>query len=195
MDRIEPLEDALSVMRAHRTDRNERILGRLVDMGLDINMKDIESEASGRVVARPHFASALVKKRYARDTSDAFARYLSRGAPAYVAREGLSPAECVSVIRETGGLPVLAHPSLIGLDADGLGDFLEDLKQFGLWGLECISSHCSSQEAYGFLSIAEKHDLFPTAGSDFHGSIRPNASLGVQVSDDFLPWARLGVAF
>jgi predicted metal-dependent phosphoesterase TrpH len=101
----------------------------------------------------------------------------------------------VSVIRESGGLPVLAHPSLTGLDSEGLGDLLEELKRYGLWGLECISSHCSSQECYEYLTLAEKHSLFPTAGSDFHGSIRPNARLGVQVSDDFLPWARLGVTF
>jgi predicted metal-dependent phosphoesterase TrpH len=152
-------------------------------------------KSGGRIIARPHFARVLVEKGYASDSQDAFKRYLARGGAAYVQREGLSPEQCVNVIRDSGGLPVLAHPSLTGLETDVLRDFLGVLKSFGLWGLECISSHCSSEMAYEYLSLAEKCSLFPTAGSDFHGSSRPNVALGVRVSDDFLPWARLGLRF
>jgi hypothetical protein len=88
----------------------------------------------------------------------------------------------------------LAHPWLTGLDIPGLDELLQMLKSYGLWGLECISSHCKPEMAYEYLAIAGKHLLFPTAGSDFHGSSRPNATLGVQVTDDFLPWARLGIS-
>jgi predicted metal-dependent phosphoesterase TrpH len=194
MRRLEPLEDSLSSMRDSRRRRNERMLELLTDLGLGLSMKDVESEAGGSIVARPHFASALVKKGYVSDAQSAFSKYLGRGALAYAARDGLSPADCVSVVKDAGGLPVLAHPSLTGFSAGELGEFLEDLKSHGLWGLECISSHCSPEDAYEFLAIAGEHGLFPTAGSDFHGSIRPNATLGVQVSDNFLPWARLGVS-
>ena len=93
----------------------------------------------------------------------------------------------------SGGVPVLAHPSLTGLGKTELCDLLYDLKKHGLWGLECISSHCSAEQAYYFLDIAAELSLFPTAGSDFHGQNRPSVSLGVQVSEDFLPWARLGI--
>jgi predicted metal-dependent phosphoesterase TrpH len=107
----------------------------------------------------------------------------------------LTPADCIAVIKSSGGLPVLAHPSLTGLDEEGLGALILSLKPHGLWGMECISSHCSSGQALEYLAIAEKYSLYPTAGSDFHGSVRPNAALGVQVTDDFLPWARLGINF
>jgi predicted metal-dependent phosphoesterase TrpH len=195
MERMEPLEEALSWTRDRRNERNERIVSRLRELGLDVTMEDVKREASGRVVARPHIARALVAKRYAPDLAGAFTRYLARGASAYVEREGLSPRDCVRLIREARGLPALAHPSLTGYDRAALGELLEDLKSCGLWGLECISSHCSSEEAYNYLAIASEHSLYPTAGSDFHGSTRPKAILGVQVSDDFLPWARLGVNF
>jgi predicted metal-dependent phosphoesterase TrpH len=194
MSRLGPFEEVLASMRDCRGRRNERMLELLRELGLDISMEDIEAESGGSIVARPHFASALVRKGYAPDSPSAFSKYLRRGAPAYAARDGLSPSECVAAIRDAGGLPVLAHPSLIGYDDAELGAFLEDLKRSGLWGLECISSHCSPEEAYRFLAIADEHGLFPTAGSDFHGSIRPSATLGVQVSDDFLPWARLGIS-
>jgi predicted metal-dependent phosphoesterase TrpH len=189
------LSEVLEWVRARRADRNERIALRLRELGLSITVEDVAESAAGQVVARPHFARVLVAKGYAADYQDAFVRYLARGAAAYVPREGLSPAECVAAIRRSGGLPALAHPSLTGLDADGLGGLISSLKPHGLWGIECLSSHCSQEESLGYLAIAEKYSLYPTAGSDFHGTVRPNALLGVQVTDDFLPWARLGVNF
>jgi predicted metal-dependent phosphoesterase TrpH len=193
--RFGPLEEALEWTRERRQERNIKIMIRLEELGLPITMDDVGKESGGRVTGRPHFAKALIAKGIVPDYDAAFSKYLARGAAAYVAREGLSPEECVGVIREARGLPVLAHPSLTGLEGDELGALLDRLKTRGLWGLECISSHCSSEKAYEYLTIAEKHSLFPTAGSDFHGSARPKAKLGVQVSDNFLPWARLGVAF
>jgi predicted metal-dependent phosphoesterase TrpH len=195
MERFEPVEEVLEWVRERRNDRNERIVSRLRELGADVTMEDVRREAGGPVVGRPHIARALAAKGIVPDLPAAFSEYLARGAPAYVQREGLSPEGCVRVIREAGGLPVLAHPSLTGLEGGDFDDFLDEMKGYGLWGLECISSHCSSVKAYNYLAAAEKHALFPTAGSDFHGSIRPNAALGVQVSDDFLPWARLCVNF
>jgi predicted metal-dependent phosphoesterase TrpH len=170
------------------------MIKRLGELGLSITMDEVKAQSSGGVIARPHFARVLVAKGYAPDYPAAFSQYLARGAAAYVPREGLSPEDCVDVIVRAGGLPVLAHPSLTGLDADGLGELLGVLKSSGLWGLECVSSHCSAEMAYDYMAIAQKYSLFPTAGSDFHGSARPNVALGVQVSDDFLPWARLGIS-
>ncbi|MDR0649726.1 MAG: PHP domain-containing protein [Synergistaceae bacterium] len=190
----EALKDALEWVIARRNDRNRLMCERLAQQGIAVGIDELAGEAKGRVVARPHFASLLVRKGYAADFRDAFSMYLAKGASAYVPREAYSPSDCVRIIREAGGLPVLAHPSLTGLDANDLGDFLEDLKSAGLWGLECMSSHCSSEQAFSFLRMAEGHALFPTAGSDFHGRNRPGITLGVQVSETFLPWARLGVS-
>jgi predicted metal-dependent phosphoesterase TrpH len=195
MEHFEPLENALEWVRDRRDARNGMMISRLRENGLDITLDDVRREAGGRVLARPHFARAIVTKGYVPDFRSAFTMYIGRGAVAYVKREGLSPEDCVKIIREAGGLPVLAHPSLTGLDAEGLGKLLEALREHGLWGLECISSHCSSEVAYGYLTVAAKYSLFPTAGSDFHGSVRPEVELGVRVSDDFAPWARLGVNF
>ena len=191
---FEILNEALRWVRSRRTARNEVIISRLRDMGLAVTMEDVAGFA-GNVVARPHFARALVALGYARNYREAFEKFLARGAPAYAARDGLSPAECVSVIKNAGGLPVLAHPWLIGLDEEGFGELIISLKTHGMWGIECLSSNCSSEKALEYLALAEKYSLFPTAGSDFHGSLRPAVSMGVQVTDDLLPWARLGVNF
>jgi predicted metal-dependent phosphoesterase TrpH len=195
MERPETLEKVLEWVRDRRNARNAMMISRLRENGLEITLDDVRREAGGCVLARPHVARALVTKGYVPDIPSAFAMHIGRGGTSYVPREGLSPEDCVRTIRGAGGLPVLAHPSLTGLDAGGLGKLLETLKEHGLWGLECISSHCSSEAAYGYLSVAARYSLFPTAGSDFHGSVRPRVEVGVQVSDNFLPWARLGVNF
>jgi predicted metal-dependent phosphoesterase TrpH len=188
------VDEALRWVRSRRAARNEIIISRLRGLGLSVAMEDVTKYA-GEVVGRPHFARALVALGYASDYQEAFTKYLARGAAAYEPREGLSPEDCVSAIKNAGGLPVLAHPSLTGLDEEGLGELILSLKTHGMWGLECLSSHCSSEKALEYLTLAGKYSLFPTAGSDFHGSSRPSVSLGVQVTDDFLPWARLGVYF
>ena len=193
MNNMTSLQEALTSILQYRNERNLAMCAKLRELGLDITIEDVEREARGQVIARPHFACSLVRKGYVPDKFSAFARYLGDGAPAYVERNGYSPADCIRIIREAGGLPVLAHPSLTGLEGDALDGLLSDLTEAGLWGLECISSHCSSEKAFGYLSTAARFGLFPTAGSDFHGEARPDVALGVQVSEGFLPWARLGV--
>lgn len=188
------LRESLDWILRCRRIRNERICQCLNDLGMTVSMEDVEKEAGGGVIARPHFARVMVRKGYSPDMRNAFSMYLADGAPAYVPRNGYSPSECVRIIIEAGGLPVLAHPSLTGFDSDGMDCLLKGLKEAGLWGLECISSHCSAEEALYYLRMAERHALFPTAGSDFHGANRPNAILGIQVSESFLPWARLGIS-
>ncbi len=187
------LREALSWILSRRHERNEQLCRRLRELGVEIDMAEVLAVASGGVPGRPHFAAVLLKKGYVGSAREAFSKYLARGGDAYVPREAYAPEECVRLIQESGGLPVFAHPSLTGLEDGALVEFLQRLRACGLWGLECITTHCSTQETYRYLTIAERVGLFPTAGSDFHGTRRPSACLGVQVSEQFLPWARLGV--
>lgn len=193
MTALRPMQDALAWIIEKRVQRNIEMSRRLQALGLEITYAEVEREASGRIVARPHFASVLVKKGFVRDYADAFARYLGDDGAAYVGREAYSPQKCISLIRACGGLPVLAHPSQMRMDAETLDEYVGMLKQYGLWGIECVSPHCGIEQSLYYFALAQKHALFPTAGSDFHGARRPDAHLGVQVREDFLPWARLGV--
>ena len=190
---LDMVKRAMSWVVEKRNQRNRLMCEKLRAAGVDIDLDEIEREAGGHVIARPHFAGVLLKKGYVAGYREAFDRYLARGAVAYVPREAYSPEACISLIREAGGLAALAHPSQTGLSGSALDDLLDELKGYGLWGLECISSHCTSEQAFDYMRIADRHALCPTGGSDFHGARRPGVALGVQVSEDFLPWARLGV--
>lgn len=188
------LEEKLAVLRSHRNERNKRILEKLVAQGIEINLEELLEEAGGDVIARPHFARILVRKGYSSDLPAAFRDFLARGASAYVDRVRLSPEECIDAIIQSGGLPVLAHPAQTTRDEDQILDILSELKDMGLWGLECVYPGHSSQDIVTYLKLAAKLNLFATAGSDFHGNNRKGNDMGIRVRDDFLPWARLNVS-
>lgn len=194
LTRPQVIRDASQKLIEEREVRNVKVCEKLVALGVDITIDEVRAAARGKVIARPHIAEVLVKKGAVRDKQEAFDRYLAGGAPAYVKRASLDPAQCIELIREAGGVSVLAHPSLTKLAGDELMQLLSELRAAGLWGLECFSGHCSSEAALGYLTAAERCGLFPTAGSDFHGTGRHGRTIGVQVSDAFLPWARLGIS-
>lgn len=188
------LELALDEIRLHRDERNIQICEKLQKLGMDIRIEEVRALSKGQVVARPHIATLMLRRGYAANRAQAFAKYLGRGGSAYVARKRLSAEKCIELIKNAGGLAVIAHPLQTGLDDDDLRKLLIRLKDAGLWGIESIYSGNEPVETYKCLSWAKEFGLYSTAGSDFHGSVRPSATLGKLVTEDFLPWARLGIS-
>jgi len=191
---VRQLERKLEFIREHRNQRNLEICRKLREHGLDIVYADVAAQAHGCVVARPHIALALMKKGYVSSVREAFAKYLSVGTPGYVQRERLTPRECVELILEAGGLPVLAHPAQTKLQGKDFDDLVLKLKDYGLWGLEAKYSKNSVYQDYDYMLEAKRFGLYPTAGSDFHGQPGQTIPLGIDVDENFLPWARLGLS-
>jgi len=183
----------LEGIRRKRDERNRKMCDRLGELGMDVSMEELRDEAGGDVIARPHMAGVMLKKGFVSSRADAFARFLGKDGAAYVSRERLSAAGCIDLVKRSGGLPVLAHPDQMAIDDDEKVEFISELADMGLWGLECISGRQDHSRTLFWMGVAKKLRLFQTAGSDFHGNARPGASLGVSVSDTLLPWARLGV--
>lgn len=189
------LETRLDDIRRFRGERNLKICSKLNELGMDITMDEVEAVSGGQVVARPHFARVMIKKGYASSISEAFTKYLGFGALAYVPRVRLSAEESITLINGAGGLAVLAHPLQTKLDDCGLRKLLSRLKDAGLWGIEAVYGSHSPEDIYRFLSLGSEFGLYATAGSDFHGQSDRGVDLGLPVSEDFLPWARLGLKF
>ena len=187
------LEKRLEDIRRKRDERNVRIFEKLNKLGLHVNIEEAEALTNGEVLARPHIAQLLVNKGYAFSIGDAFAKYLDRGGAAYVSRERIEADECIALIREAGGLAVLAHPAQCRLDDAGLDALVARLKGYGLWGIEAVYGTNSPETTFRHLALAKRFGLYATAGSDFHGTDGHCVELGMAVSEDFLPWARLGV--
>lgn len=88
-----------------------------------------------------------------------------------------SPEEIVAMVRQAGGLVILAHPgtsSYNGLDARRL----DQLVEMGIEGLECYSFHHDEATTRHFLEYCKSRDLLVTGGSDCHGGL-VGRSLGV----------------
>ena len=101
---------------------------------------------------------------------------------------GFSPAERAEVTQA-----ILQHRGDGDRSRDGLAALLCRLRDAGLWGMEAIYGANSPETTYRHLKMAGRFGLYTTAGSDFHGGNSPGIELGMPVSDDILPWARLGI--
>jgi len=173
------LIEQLAELRVYRDERNTRIVERLADLGVTLDAADLDAAAESGSVGRPHIAEAMVRRGYVGSVTEAFALYLRRGAPAWVDRRRLSLGAALRLLRASGGLPVLAHPGLIRTDLRGLDHLLRDAVKAGLVGLECYYPLHDETAVKAFLVLAGKYGLVDTGGSDFHGSVKPDAHLGV----------------
>jgi 3',5'-nucleoside bisphosphate phosphatase len=173
------LKQELAELRLYRDERNARIVKRLAELGLILDAADLRAAAENGSVGRPHIGEALVRRGYVSSIAEAFELYLRRGAPAWVDRRRLSLGAAVRLLRASGGLPVLAHPGIIRTDGPGLDHLLRDAVKAGMAGLECYYPLHDETAVKAFLVLAGKYGLVATGGSDFHGSVKPNAHLGV----------------
>lgn len=169
--------------REDRRNRNSRLAQALQKRGIDITLEEVES--AGRSLAgRVHFARLLVEKRYARDTEDAFNRYLGETAPSYVERESQTTQKAIRMVRASGGIPVLAHPVRLSLDREAEALAIRELKNDGLLGLEIYHSEHPPELQAHYRQMAEELGLLPTGGSDFHGLPKPNIQLGTGMNSN-----------
>lgn len=169
----------LRYLQDFRASRNVRMVDRMQQYGLPISLAEVEAEAGGDMIGRPHMALALIRKGIVQTVQEAFDRFLADGGPCDIPKEKVTPAEGIRLIRDAGGVPVVAHPVTLGLEADKLEVELRSLRETGLGGLECYYSQHTPEQEGMFLELARKLDLVPTGGSDFHGASKPHVHLGV----------------
>lgn len=173
----------------HAADRKERcgkMLAYLQKCGIDITLEDVWRCNNGRTTGRPHFARTLVEMGYANSIQDAFDRYLTTPEfYACVERPKPQPEDGIRVIREAGGVAVLAHPHQLKLDEISLEALLQQLKEMGLQGIEAYYSRHTQEQTKTYLQLAQKHHLLYTCGSDFHGSaVKPDIALGSGINQN-----------
>jgi len=183
-----PLQDRLLGLQLGRGERNERIVEILCQAGLPLTMDEVLTEAGTGSVGRPHIAAVMVARGYVPDIRVAFDEWLGNGKPAYVSRDRLEPEEAIDLARESGAVPVLAHPHTLGIHTAGeMASMLTRLKAAGLVGLEAIYSSYRQHERDGYVDLARRFDLIPTGGSDYHGAYKEGLSIGTGYGDLRVP--------
>jgi predicted metal-dependent phosphoesterase TrpH len=163
----EALETALAGQRGARRVRFDLMLDKLRGLGFAIDAALERQPATDEedALGRPRLARALIHLGAATSVEDAFNRWLSRGRPAYVPREGLGPVEAIRAIRAAGGLPSLAHFS----EAPRQRALVMELQEAGLGGLEVYYRSFDQDVVDALREVATEQGLVATGGSDYHG--------------------------
>ncbi len=182
-----PLQDRLESLRAGRDVRNPLIVARLNDLGYPITMADVEQQAAGDAIGRPHIADALVEAGLVRDRREAFAELLGDGRAAYVERDRLTAVDAIALATASGGVTSIAHPYSTGLDAASLRAMVAELRDEGLAGIEAYYSEHSPFTRTQLAELAAELGLVATGGSDYHGSGKPHLSIGTGTGDLVVP--------
>jgi predicted metal-dependent phosphoesterase TrpH len=172
------LRSALSELRGYRDVRNAQILERLRGLGYPIDPAELADIAGSGAAGRPHIGEAMRRRGYVGSITEAFERFLHRGAPAWVDRQRLSLSEAVRLVRRADGLAAIAHPGIIRTDEAGLAALVAEASGCGIGGLECFYPEHSEQTVARCLKLAAVNGLVPTGGSDFHGQTKPDVRLG-----------------
>jgi len=183
------LSHKLSMLRDSRKNRNPQILKLLSRFGIEIEFDEVRKLAGDSQLGRPHIAQLMVDKGYVRSIDSAFDEYLGNGKPAYVDRFRFECEETIKAILNAGGIPVLAHPLLLGIkENDVIEDLIAVLTDMGLRGIEAYyPEHTKNLIAY-YSRLARHFNLLITGGTDFHGAIKPDIQMGVGNGDFFVPF-------
>ncbi len=172
------LRAALAELRQARDVRNAQILERLRELGYPVTPEELADIAGSGAVGRPHIGEAMRRHGYVETITEAFQRFLARGAPAWVDRRRLSLSEAVRLVARADGVAAIAHPGIIRTDAEGLARLVGEARRCGVDGLECFYPEHDEKTVARCLVLAASNDLVPTGGSDFHGQTKPDVRLG-----------------
>jgi len=182
-DATEPmLVAAVARYRDGRRERARKILMRLKGLGIRISLEEVEGIANGGALGRPHVAEALLRMGHVENFNEAFQRYLGHHAPAYVPKPRVTLEESSAIVRDAGGVTILAHPGTVNRD-----HLIPAWARRGLDGIEVWHSKHDAAAVQRYRGFANLHGLLMTGGSDYHGERTPGIVIGsVPVPDEIL---------
>ncbi len=183
-DETDPaLAAAVRRYRDGRRERARKILSRLKGLGIRISLEEVEGIASGGALGRPHVAEALLRGGHVESFNEAFQRYLGHHGPAYVPKPKVTLEEASMIVREAGGVTILAHPGTLNRD-----HLIPSWARRGLDGIEVWHSKHDAIAVERYRGYAHLHGLLMTGGTDYHGERTPGIVIGsVAVPDEILP--------
>lgn len=173
------LQNALLKAKESRENRNQQMAENLANGGFDINIESLRNSfEKDTILTRAHFARYLFKTQQVSSVQDAFQNILHTDSPYYVPRKYMEPENAIHLIKQAGGIPILAHPLIYHLPEGELDSLIASLKEMGLEGIEVFYSSNTGFDEGILRRYANRYDLAMSGGSDFHGTNKPLISLG-----------------
>ena len=173
------LNAVLKNLRDKRATRNERIVAKLHELGIDVTYQDILALAGDGTVGRPHFARVLMGKGVVSSIQEAFDTLLGSTGSAYVPKDKLTPEMAIQALKEEEATIILAHPYSLDLSGEAEAAEIQRLAKLGIDGLEAYYSLHSPSQTQKYLDLCKRFDLLPSTSSDFHGTVKPDIELGI----------------
>lgn len=168
------LNQALADTLASRENRAYEIVEK-ISADYPLQWEDVLAQApAGGPIGRPHIADALVSKGAFPNRSAVFESLLHPRSPYYVRYRSLDPVEAVELVRQAGGVPVIAHPRARKRQKLLPTRAIIEMARHGLAGVEVHHRDNASADKAFLLEIATAYNLLITGSSDYHGTGKPN---------------------
>ncbi len=186
----DPLNADISEMFASTREARLRRTKRMVELmaqDFPITWDDVLAqvrEGKRTTIGRPHIADALVAAGVYETRSDAFADAVSATSKYYIPTPSPTTHDVVAAVKGAGGVVVIAHaggPPAQSDITDRPANRISHHRRLGR--LEVWHRGNPSEQRERLLTIARRHDLLVTGGSDWHGKGKPNA-LGENLTSD-----------
>lgn len=175
---VDPESDPLTRLASRqvefRRERAERMVARVRELGLPLDMAVLEETAAGAPIGRPHVARAMIRTGAVTDFDDAFRRFIGVGRPCFVPRAAPVAEDAIATVHAAGGVAVLAHPGA-SRAREGL---IQELRDLGLDGVEVRHPRHGRQRERLLAAICDRLGLLPSGGSDFHAPGPGNSRVG-----------------
>ncbi len=173
------LLDIIAFLREARNTRNEEIVKKMQSCDINVTVEELLNMFETESLGRPHIADFLVSKKIVKTRQKAFDKYLARNKPFYVPKTGANLDEAIIAIKDSGGIPVLAHPLSLYLSWGKIEPVLQNIFDRGVEGMEAWHPGVRVVEAKRLEEMGKKIGFFITAGSDFHGEhVRADRKIG-----------------
>lgn len=184
------LIEVMEKIRENRHGRMEKIINKFNEAGIEISMADVLAQLSpGATLGRPHLADALVKKGVVASRDEAFSKMLHNNSKYYVSHYSPTPEVVIKLIKDAGGVSVIAHPMASHrgrtISLDTFGSLIES----GLDAIEVDHRDHSPDEKIQLIALAKSSNLVMTGASDYHGNGKLN--LLAEYTTEPAQWYRL----
>jgi predicted metal-dependent phosphoesterase TrpH len=182
---------ALEKLGKARDERNSIILEKARAAGIPLTEEELAAAAGGSRPGRPHIAALLVAHKAAKNRQDAFSRFLAKGRPLYEPKECMELFDAMELVREAGGLAIVAHPLSLFVSWTRLAKLMDEWKEMGIDGIEAYHPTAKLGQCRRLEKMGRERGFRVTAGSDYHGDIRPERRLGrtaggIAIEDSYL---------
>lgn len=159
------LIDFITFFKGKREERIDEIIRRCNNEGYYITKEElIKQFPNTKAYGRPHIGKLLIDGGYAKDINDVFKGILRKDSPCYVPKVKVEVPYIIDIIHKAGGLAVMAHPKLVTSD-----EYVLEMLDYDFDGMEVYHSKHNDDDVERYKELAEKHKLFTTGGSDYHG--------------------------